>query len=246
MHIAKTPKVIEILEAWKARISASHLTSYIYNPADYYLNKILNTREADEMEEELSQRSYGNLVHYALQNIYEKFVGKTLTVKDLELTDQNIVEALNHANEKLNHQVEFYQNGMNFIHKSIAERVVRGVVEYDRKLVAAGNTLEIIGVEGKFDQAEYFLDEEKTDRVSFYGFIDRIVRPNGTVRIIDFKTAKTTNLFVSAPKSAEDEEKLQRLFFREDYKQALQLNIYAYSVLKTNVLPDRSVQCGIW
>lgn len=246
IHISKTPKVIEKLELWKDRISASHLTSYIYNPADFYLNKILNTREADEMEEELSQRSYGNLVHYALQDIYEKFVGKVLTIDNLELSDKDIMEALNNAIEKLKHQVEFYQKGMNFIHKSIAERVVRSVVEYDRKIVAAGNTLEIISVEGNFENAGFFIDDEKTDRVAFYGFIDRIDRLNGTLRIIDFKTAKTKNLSIATPKKAEDKERLQQLFFNDDYKQAMQLCIYAYSVLNTHRLPDNFVQCGIW
>lgn len=246
MNIAKTPKVLEKLEAWKERVSASHLTSYIYNPTDFYLNKILNTREADEMEEELSQRSYGNLVHYALQDIYEKFIGKTLGKKDLELSDKNIVESLNRAIEKLNHQVEFYQNGMNFIHRSIAERVVRGVVDYDRKTVADGHTLEIVSIEGMFENADFFLDDSNSDRVAFYGFIDRIDRLNGNLRIIDFKTAKTKNLAIAASKKPEDEEKLEKLFFRDDYKQALQLSIYAYSVLKTYNLPDKFVQCGIW
>ncbi|MGZ5210716.1 MAG: PD-(D/E)XK nuclease family protein, partial [Kaistella sp.] len=127
MQIEKTPKVLDKLNQWKNRISASHLTSYIYNPVDFYLTKILNTREASEIEEELSQRSYGNLVHYALQDIYEKFIGNKLTVSDLELSDEAIIKVLNRAIEKLKHQTEFYDKGMNFIHKSIAERVVRSV-----------------------------------------------------------------------------------------------------------------------
>lgn len=246
IQIQKTPKVLEKLEVWKSRVSASHLTSYLYNPIDFYLTKILNTRETSEIEEELSQRSYGNLVHYALQNIYEKFIGKKLTAKDLDLSNEEVLEAINGAIEQLKHQVEFYAKGMNFIHKSIAERVVRNVLEYDKNLVENGNSLEILSVEGNFEGIDFYLDEAKVDKVSFYGFIDRVDRLNGNLRIIDFKTAKTKNLAISAPKKPEDLEKLEQLFFRDDYKQAMQLCIYAYSVLKENKIPANFVECGIW
>ena len=246
IQIPKTPKVLEKLEAWKSRVSASHLTSYLYNPIDFYLTKILNTRETSEIEEELSQRSYGNLVHYALQNIYEKFIGKKLTAKDLDLSNEEVLEAINGAIEQLKHQVEFYAKGMNFIHKSIAERVVRNVLEYDKNLVENGNSLEILSVEGNFEGIDFYLDEAKVDKVSFYGFIDRVDRLNGNLRIIDFKTAKTKNLAISAPKKPEDLEKLEQLFFRDDYKQAMQLCIYAYSVLKENTIHANFVECGIW
>lgn len=246
MHIEKTPKVLEKLNEWKKKISASHLTSYIYNPVDFYLTKILNTRETSEIEEELSQRSYGNLVHYSLQDIYEKFIGKELTVSDLEISNEVIIDVINRAIEKLKHQTEFYEKGMNFIHKSIAERVVRSVIDYDRNLLEQGNSLEILSVEGNFENVQFFLDSEKTDPVYFYGFIDRVDRLNGNLRIIDFKTAKTKNLSLSVPKKPEDEEKLEKLFFRDDYKQAMQLCVYAYSVLNEEKYPDNFLQCGIW
>ena len=246
MQIEKTPKVLEKLNQWKNRISPSHLTSYIYNPIDFYLTKILGTKETSEIEEELSQRSYGNLVHYALQEIYQKFIGKKLIINDLQFSDEVINEVINNAILKLNHQIEFYEKGMNFIHKSIAERVVRNVLEYDRKLVEDGNTLEILSVEGNFENVDFYLDEEKTDKVSFYGFIDRIDRLNGTLRIIDYKTAKTKNLSLSAPKKEQDFDKFAQLFFRDDYKQAMQLCVYAYSVLNQKKYPDHFVECGIW
>lgn len=246
IHIEKTPKVLEKLNEWKKKISASHLTSYIYNPVDFYLTKILNTRETSEIEEELSQRSYGNLVHYSLQDIYEKFIGKELTVSDLEISNEVIIDVINRAIEKLKHQTEFYEKGMNFIHKSIAERVVRSVIDYDRNLLEQGNSLEILSVEGNFEGVQFFLDSEKTDPVYFYGFIDRVDRLNGNLRIIDFKTAKTKNLSLSVPKKPEDEEKLEKLFFRDDYKQAMQLCVYAYSVLNEEKYPDNFLQCGIW
>lgn len=246
MRIEKTAPVMAKLQEWKARVSASHLTSYIYNPIDFYLTKILNTREADEIEEEISQRSYGNLVHYALQDIYENLVNKKLAVKDVSLSSQALDGVMARAVERMNHQLEFYRKGMNFIHKSIAERVVRNVLDYDRKLLAQGNTLEIISVEGNFEKANFILESEQREEINFYGFIDRIDRLNGNLRIIDFKTAKTKNLSLTTPKKNEAEDKLEKIFFRDDYKQAMQLSIYAYAALHSNRFPDHSVNCGIW
>ena len=246
IQIEKSSSVLQKLEQWKTRVSPSHLTSFIYNPIDFYLTKILGTRETSEMEEELSQRSYGNLVHYALQIIYEKHLGKLLSVNDLEFSNQQLVEVLNQAIIKLNHQIDLYEKGMNFIHKSIAERVVRTILEVDKKLIAEGNTLEILSVEGNFENIDYYLNDDKTDKVSFYGFIDRIDRLNGKLRIIDYKTAKTKNLLIKEPKKEEEAEKLEQLFFRDDFKQAMQLSIYAYAVLNENKYPDNFVECGIW
>ncbi|QOW09418.1 PD-(D/E)XK nuclease family protein [Kaistella flava (ex Peng et al. 2021)] len=246
IQIEKSSSVLQKLEEWKKRVSPSHLTSFIYNPVDFYLTKILGTRETSEMEEELSQRSYGNLVHYALQIIYEKHLGKKLSVSDLEFSNQQLVEVMNQAIIKLNHQTDFYEKGMNYIHKSIAERVVRTILEVDKKIISDGNTLEILSVEGNFENIDYFLNEGKTDKVSFYGFIDRIDRLNGKLRIIDYKTAKTKNLLIKEAKKEEEAEKLEQLFFRDDFKQAMQLCVYAYAVLNEKKYPDNFVECGIW
>lgn len=246
MQIEKTPAVLQKLEEWKGRIAPSHLTSFIYNPIDFYLTKVLGTRETSEIEEELSQRSYGNLVHYALQIIYEDTTNRVLTTEDLDFSDEELAAVMNKAIIKLNHQLDFYEKGMNYIHRSIAERVVRTIVDFDKNLIAGGNQLEILSVEGNFDHAEYFLDEEHSDKVAFYGFIDRIDRLNGELRIIDYKTAKTKNLIIKECKKEEDAEKQQRLFFRDDYKQAMQLCVYAYAVLQNKTYKANSIQCGIW
>lgn len=246
MTIEKTPAVLEKLQEWKSRVSASHLNSFIYNPIDFYLTKILKTKESVEIEEELSQRNYGSLVHFTLQFIYKELIGKKLTVNDLQLSNEAINNAMDKAILELKHQPEFYERGMNYIHKSIAERVVRSILDYDKKLIESGNSLEIIDVEGNFDQIQFYLNEEKTDEVNFYGFIDRIDRLNGNIRIIDFKTAKTKNLSIKAAKNEEEKEKLHQLFLRDDYKQAMQLSIYAYSVLNKKETVDYAVQCGIW
>lgn len=241
IEIKKTDIVMQQLEKWKEKVSASHLTSYLYNPIDFYLSKILNTSETDEIEEELSIRNYGNLVHYTLQEIYEVIKGKILKVNDLQHSIKLIDEYVNKAIEKLKHQPEFYNKGMNFIHKAIAKKVVINILNYDLDLIKGGNSLEIIDIERRFEGIDFYLDETTKDKVSFFGFIDRIDRLNGTVRIIDYKTAKIKNLSVKI-----DSENIDQYFHKDDRKQALQLCIYQYVVQSLPEFWGFPVETGIW
>jgi len=237
--IEKTEKVLEKLNEWKDRISASHLISYLYNPIDFYLNNILKAKETEEIEEELSQRNYGNLVHYALEELYGELQGKILKDSDIEDLKPKIDEAIKEAISKLKHQPELYERGMNYIHKSMAAKVVEHILDYDLGLIKAGNSLEIISLENAIN-AEFLLDENG-EKINFIGYIDRIDRLNGVLRVIDFKTAKAKNLSMK-PK----EEKLEDFISSADSKQALQLSIYAYMVLHNERFAVNQLQCGIW
>ena len=237
--IEKTEKVLEKLNEWKGKISASHLISYLYNPIDFYLNNILKAKETEEIEEELSQRNYGNLVHYALEELYGEIKGKILKESDIEDLKPKINEAINSAISELKHQPELYERGMNYIHKSMAAKVVEHILDYDLGLIKAGNSLEIISLEEGIN-AEFSLDENG-EKINFIGYIDRIDRLNGVLRVIDFKTAKAKNLSMK-PK----EEKLEDFISSADSKQALQLSIYTYMALHNKGFAVNQLQCGIW
>lgn len=239
IEIKKTEIVLERLEKWKSKVSASHLTSYLYNPIDFYLSKILNTSETDEIEEELSVKNYGNLVHYSLQEVYEELKGKILKENDLKNSIKAIDEYINTAINKLKHQPEFYEKGMNFIHRAIAKKVIETILAHDLDLVKSGNTLEIIDIEKRFENVDFYLNDN--DKISFFGFIDRIDRLNGTLRIIDYKTAKIKNLTVKI-----DEDKIDEYFHNSERKQALQLCIYQYVVENLPEFWGMPVETGIW
>ncbi|MDR2205182.1 MAG: PD-(D/E)XK nuclease family protein [Flavobacteriaceae bacterium] len=241
VKIEKTEKVLEKLNDWKRRVSVSHLVNYLYNPIDFYLSKVLNASEIDEIEEELSQRNFGNLMHYSLQNLYEKIKGKVLIENDLQKLLQQTDEAIERAIEQLKHQPEFYERGMNFIHKSVAKRVLENILNHDLNLVKSGNTLEIIDLERNFQDIDFYLNEEKTDKVSLYGFIDRIDKLNGKLRILDYKTGKTKNLKVKI-----NEENAENYFYKEDKKQAMQLCVYQYVISKIPEFENEFAQTGIW
>src|SRR5690606_5581722 len=63
----------------------------------------------------------------------------------------------------------------------------------------------------------------RLEKVSFYGFIDRIDELDGVLRVIDYKTAKTKDLTLSI-----DEKNIDEYLMNDLKKQALQLCIYQY------------------
>jgi hypothetical protein len=239
IEISKTQIVQDRLQKWKEKVSASHLTSYLYNPIDFYLSKILNTSETDEIEEELSVKNYGNLVHYSLQEVYEVLKGKVLKESDLKDSVKAIDHYINIAIEKLKHQPEFYEKGMNYIHKAIAKKVIENVLTHDLELIKQGNKLEIVDIERRFENIDFPLNGN--DKISFFGFIDRIDKLNGTLRIIDYKTAKIKNLSVKI-----DADNVDEYFHNSERKQALQLCIYHYVVQHLPEFWGYPIETGIW
>jgi hypothetical protein len=105
--------------------------------------------------------------------------------------------------------------------------------------VKKGNKLEIIDIERRFENVDFYLEEN--DKISFFGFIDRIDRLNGTLRIIDYKTAKIKNLTVKI-----DDTNVDAYFHSNDRKQALQLCIYQYVVQNLPEFWGFPVETGIW
>ena len=46
---------------------------------------------------------------------------------------------------------------MNYIHKAIAKKVIENVLNHDLELIKQGNKLEIIDIERRFENIDFFL-----------------------------------------------------------------------------------------
>ena len=148
-------------------------------------------------------------------------------------------EALEHTiTQELKHQPEYYQKGMNYIHKSLAQKVIKKVIHYDFSLVEAGNSLEIIDIETRIENINFPINDEG-DSISFFGFIDRLDRLNGSIRLIDYKTAKPQNLNITFKDNRET------LLMEDKYKQTIQLCVYLY-YLRQSEFSGQPAQAGIW
>lgn len=240
MEIVKSEKVIEQLNHWKSScIYPSHLTQYVYNPIDFYVSKILKIKEEDEPEEEISQQTYGNIAHQALQSIYEKFIGKVITEKEFVLYASNYKQEIENAIIENSH-LKLFDKGYNYLQRRVMEKSVEKMLNYDLQLIKDGNSLEILSLEKQFS-TQY---ETKFGTIQFGGFIDRIDKLNNQIRVIDYKSGKLKTTILNYEKQGRSEANFEKFTKEDTMNQALQLCLYAFIVLNEKMFD--AVSCGIW
>ena len=240
--VEKTPAVMEKLHLWKKNVSASSLNNYIYNPYQFYLSKVLGANEVTEISEELSNRAYGTLIHNILETLYTPLCGRVLNENDLSFTQSQIDKAIEKAILNQKHELDFYSRGINYIHKALAEKTTKAIIEYDLNQIKNGHRLKIIALEKRFSALYFPLYDDASDAVYFQGSIDRIDVLDDTLRVIDYKSGKVSNPLHFNIKP----DQINTHFSNQNHTQSLQLLIYLLAlphILEENY-PD--IKAGLW
>lgn len=234
MNIEKTPFVIEKIEHWlKKGIAPTNLTSYIYDPIQFYLQKILNIRESDEVLEEVSNLEYGNLIHNTLERVYRNFEGKYLEAEELEKMQTAYKDYL-FEYIKENFNTELFDKGMNYLQKLLAEKTIEKIILRDLEDVQAGHKIFIKALE---EEISTQLEIEQLGVIKLHGYVDRWDIYDGTDRIVDYKTSSFNGLKVEG-------DKLEKIRENKDFKFYIQLIFYAYIMLKGR--KTKELKVGIW
>jgi len=236
IEIEKTETVQEKLQQWIQKgLSPTHLTSYLYNPIAFYFSKILQIKQNEEIEENVSAMNYGNIVHECLHQMYLPLIG-------IEMKDSNLLENqlnnkdtyLDKAIEKIA-RLELFENGYNYLQKKIMLKTIENVVNFDINLLKQKNILQITSLE---EYIENVIEIEGMKPIKILGYIDRIDKLNDTIRVIDYKSAKSNNLSIN------DKNFDENFAGNSEYNQSLQLTLYAYMLLNNGKYNE--VECGIW
>ena len=86
--IDKTPDVRvrlnEFLSGGNRRLSASSLKTFIDCPLQFYFAHVCHLSLDDELEDEMGNAKFGDIVHHSLQNFYEPYVGKEVSRQVLQ------------------------------------------------------------------------------------------------------------------------------------------------------------------
>ena len=169
-------------------LSATTLSNYILDPIRFYNNSILRISETEELEESMTYQSLGTAIHNALEELYEPYVGKELTIGGLEKMLKNHKEILTiHFEKKLGKNS--HKTGKNLLIFTASAYSIKRVIEADKKDIVGGSTIELLGLEEYRKITRKFAGIEHP--ISFHGVIDRIDRKDGVLRILDYKTGKT-------------------------------------------------------
>jgi len=151
--------------------------------------------------------------------------------------DSNFFAASTHIkiSPKLYRSRELFENGYNYLQKKIMLKTIENVVNFDINLLKQKNILQIISLE---EYTENFIEIEGMKPIKILGYIDRIDKLNDTIRVIDYKSAKSNNLSIN------DKNFDENFAGNSEYNQSLQLTLYAYMLLNNGKYNE--VECGIW
>lgn len=228
---------VRLKELAEKGISPSALTNYLYNPVSFYKQKILKIKEFDDVEETVAFNTLGTVVHEALDELYQPFVGSFLSVEDVSNMEKESKDLVVKHFE-LQFKNGDLTKGKNRLIFEVANRFVSNFLSKEKELVKnEKNKLKIIATEENLS-AEIII-EGIDFPIKLHGQVDRVDELNGVLRIIDYKTGMVTggNLRVPEFNALRDEKHLK----------AIQVLLYAYLYTKSkNYNFSKPLEAGIF
>ncbi|NJN41489.1 MAG: hypothetical protein HC811_03855 [Flammeovirgaceae bacterium] len=170
----------------KKDLSPSALNDYVDCRLRFYLKHLSGLREADEVEEDLDARIFGNLFHHVVHKFYEQ-LGKIndgiISEKDLEQGTDQIDKLIDEAFidlYTLNPDEKVGYTGQRIVVRTIIKEFMSKIIERDK----AYTPFTIVALEEKYKTSMRVGEME----ISLSGKIDRVDEKAGRFRIIDYKT----------------------------------------------------------
>ncbi|TRX47148.1 PD-(D/E)XK nuclease family protein [Fulvivirga sp. M361] len=221
------------------RLSPSALNTYLDCRLRFYFRHVADLYEKSAMEEDVDARSLGNVLHHAMEILYEDYLkdktSRTLVKADFKELKTKLESAAVFAFRKqfsIAPDRKFYFEGKNIIAKEIIKDFMQAILKLDEQYAP----FEIVGMESEHvydltmpEMETAYLDAykipgESTMSVALRGTIDRIDRKKGQVRLIDYKTGQDKHVFNS----------IEELFDRKKKNKAA-LQTFIYALLYQNV-----------
>lgn len=236
-EVLKNEKVLNKLQEFAENgISPSALATYLYNPIEFYKQKVLKIRELDNVEEEVAFKTLGTVVHDTLEELYKPCIGAFLSVAKIEAMQKKVAQLVKKYFTKhfKNGDISTGKNRLAF---EVAVRFVENFLRQEKKLVAdKKNTLKILATEENLS-AEIYIDGLNFP-IKIHGQVDRVDELNGITRIIDYKTGmvKNTDLRVTNFTKIRDYK----------YSKAIQVLMYAMLYKRSeNIEKSKPIEAGV-
>jgi ATP-dependent helicase/DNAse subunit B len=188
--VPKTAAVMEKLaELAKLGFSPSGLNVFVKDGYAFYKRYLLGLREEDELETFFSHKTYGTLIHNALEALYTPHVGKQLTQADCK---EMIARVDTVVDEIVKREHPQNISGKNVLALAAIKRNIQNVITHEQADIQQGNVIEIIALEQKLSMTQAVAGIDAP--VTFKGTVDRVDKHNGTIRVLDYKTGQTQDL----------------------------------------------------
>jgi Fe-S-cluster formation regulator IscX/YfhJ len=241
IQIEKSSAVMEKLQAFcsseaeSPSLSASSINSYIDCPLQFYLTKVEDVEQADEVLETVEANMFGSLFHKVMENLYKPFIGQMIQINDFEKLIKDIPLIENEIHRAFN--TEYFKRkpgnyipleGNNLLISSVLKKYILQVLKVDK----ARAPFSYIGSEEKI-RIQFPILNGKIN-VNLKGFIDRIDEKNGQIRILDYKTGSGKLEFKNLPEVFEHNKENRMKFVLQTYLYCL---LYELKTGSKNTIP---------
>ena len=214
--VEKTPDLMAALEKFKyhgtekaqANLSPSAINTLIDCPLRFYLQYVLGLDVDDTTDDFIDQSTYGTIVHYILELVYQNLRTKAPANPDGSFTvtpgmfndflnppavalDQIITQSFNEVcNEHKKNKPDIHAKlkGEQYLLSLVVKRIVQAVLRYDQEIAP----FDYVDSEMRLNLP---LEIAPDITVNINGFIDRVDRRDGKLRIVDYKTGSDKTSF---------------------------------------------------
>ena len=213
-------------------LSPSYISRYLEEPMRFYEQKVLKLNEPPMMEEDMFQHTYGQVMHEALEELFEPLVGKEINEEWLDKTRKD-KENLKLLVEKLITKLAggvMHDTGKNFLLKEVTQSLIPEFMRLQKEEAP----IRLIALEQKLTNIVTFdikIDGQiRKIPLKLIGTADRIdiiTTKEGIKRlqVIDYKTGKMDSAALKA-------DTFEQLLSDEKAK-IIQLVLYKYLFIKT-------------
>ncbi len=231
--IEKTEDVQNILMNI-SHLSPTSLITYIDCKLKFYFERVIHLEKLDIPTEELDEATIGSIFHKIMELIYRPYIGKTVTYEIIEnFISKNIFEekfntlfenAINTIINERKRNISLEYSEKNKLIKNVIKEFVKKSLEADKGKVP----IDIIDLEKKIEfPLEIKITETRNKNINIKGFIDRIDKIGGKIRIVDYKTGNKNFLTLKPEKGGDF---FTKIFNDSKYKDSFQIFLYLYII----------------
>ena len=233
--ISKTAQTFDILKKYlvpggNSILSPSALNTYLDCRLRFYFRYIEEISEPEDISEVIEADIFGRILHRVMLILYQPFYEKKCQAKEIEALRKNkkrIDDAVRQA-----FAIEYFKkgevqekdfHGVNLIIRRVIEQYIEGILAFDQQSAP----FTILSTEEKY--VTTVKPDHKDIELRIGGYIDRLDKKDGKLRIIDYKTGKRTSGFGS----------LESLFAREDIRRnSAVFQVFLYSWILSKDKPE--------
>ncbi len=199
--------------------SPSALNTYRTCTLQFYYKYILEIREQEEDNDRLSPNDFGSVMHRALELMYMPFVGKLLHGSDIKKMIANQEKFLREAFDEVAKGTQL-NRGRNLLAWEVMKSQLNDFLKRELNVLKTGS-MEILGLEQKYDRLFRYNDNGIAKEYRFRGTIDRIDALDNMHRIIDYKSGE-------GKVAANELQKMMSSQMEDCGKHFFQLMLYAW------------------